>query len=363
MAKVILRNITKSFENVVAVNKLDLTVDDKEFVVLLGPSGCGKTTTLNLIAGLERQNEGHVYFDDELVDEKPPDKRNIAMVFQSYALYPHMNAFDNISFGLKIKKMSPQEIKKRVKNASEILRIEHLLSRKPHQLSGGERQRVALARAIVRSPRVFLLDEPLSNLDAQLRLQTRVELKRLHRELHTTFIYVTHDQVEALTMADRIALMNQGRLQQYDAPDTIYKHPANLFVAGFVGSPPMNFIECSFLEKEERPYLDAGLFSLDVSNVADQIKNLGTGSEFILGFRPDDVKIYVEPSNKDLIETEVYAVEPLGSEVILDLKFGDKIVKVRTEPDLKLNVGNKVWMSLEKDKVYVFDRKTGAAIA
>ncbi|HDJ83484.1 MAG TPA: ABC transporter ATP-binding protein, partial [Desulfurococcaceae archaeon] len=263
MVSVRLENLTKCFGRVIAVNNLNLEIKDGEFVALLGPSGCGKTTTLLMIAGIYKPTKGYIYFDDVIVNDLPPKDRNIGMVFQSYALYPHMRVFDNIAFPLKLQKLPKEEIKKRVLETAKLLRIEDLLNRKPAQLSGGQQQRVALARALAKQPNLFLMDEPLSNLDAKLRVIMRAELKRLQKSLGITTIYVTHDQVEAMTMADRIAVLNKGELQQYSTAEELYSKPSNLFVAGFIGSPPMNFIECTLVERDNKYYLDASDFSIE----------------------------------------------------------------------------------------------------
>src|SRR5512143_515173 len=267
MAGVVYDHVTKQFGDVTAVNDLSLDVADKEFLVLVGPSGCGKTTALRLLAGLEEISAGSIYIGDRVVNDVPPKDRDIAMVFQSYALYPHMSVYDNMAFGLKLRKTPKSEIDSRVKEAADILQIGHLLQRKPKELSGGQRQRVALGRAIVRKPQVFLMDEPLSNLDAKLRVQTRAELIKLHRNLGTTFIYVTHDQIEAMTMGTRIAVMNQGLLQQVDSPQNLYDHPANMFVAGFIGSPSMNFSDATLVKQDSKLFIDGGTFRLEVPEV------------------------------------------------------------------------------------------------
>jgi multiple sugar transport system ATP-binding protein len=364
MAKVNLVNLTKRYRKVIAVNKLTLEVKDKEFLVLLGPSGCGKTTTLRMIAGLEKPDEGEIYIDDKLVNDLPPRDRNVAMVFQSYALYPHMNVYDNIAFPLKMRKLPKAEIDKRVKQVSELLRIRHLLDRYPTQLSGGERQRVAIARAIIREAEVFLMDEPLSNLDAKLRVYMRAELKRLQRELGITTIYVTHDQVEAMTMADRIAIMNNGILQQIDTPDNIYNNPKNMFVAGFIGSPPMNFIDVTFVEKNGDYLLDSGLFILKLPrDLGELIKNKATSIELVLGIRPEDMFV-LSGENKEVnvIKGEVYVVEPLGSETILDVKVGNNIIKVRTPGKSIPKTGDIVTLKIDMNKIHLFDKETGSAI-
>jgi multiple sugar transport system ATP-binding protein len=264
MASVTYDHVYKRFGDVVAVNDLTIHVEDKEFLVFVGPSGCGKTTSLRLLAGLEEISDGQILIGDRVVNDVPPKDRDIAMVFQSYALYPHMSVYDNMAFGLKLRKTPKAEIETRVKEAAGILGIEHLLDRKPKQLSGGQRQRVAVGRAIVREPAVFLFDEPLSNLDAKLRVQTRAEISKLHKRLATTFIYVTHDQVEAMTMASRIAVMKDGVLQQIDSPQNLYDHPSNVFVAGFIGSPSMNFFDATLTENDGRMEINTGGFRLEV---------------------------------------------------------------------------------------------------
>jgi multiple sugar transport system ATP-binding protein len=364
LARVEIKNLIKRFGATIAVNNVSLEIKDKEFVVLLGPSGCGKTTTLRCVAGLETPDQGEIYIGDTLVNELPPKDRDVAMVFQSYALYPHMTVYDNIAFPLKMRKYQKSEIDKRVKQVAELLRISHLLDRKPRQLSGGEAQRTALGRAIVREPKVFLMDEPLSNLDAKLRLYMRAELKKLQRDLGVTTIYVTHDQAEAMTMADRVAIMNYGVLQQVAPPEDLYDHPANIFVAGFIGSPPMNFIECSFLEKDGRGYLDAGTFRLELwPEVADIIKKKATSSEVILGLRPEDLSISREVEKPETaIPAEIYVIEPLGTEVIVDAKVGENIIKLREAPTFRGTMGEKVWVKFNKDRMHLFDKKTEVTI-
>jgi multiple sugar transport system ATP-binding protein len=362
MAKVILENVTKAFGDVVAVNNLNLQIDDKEFMVLLGPSGCGKTTALRCIAGLETLNAGTIFIGEQAVNELPPRDRDIAMVFQSYALYPHMSVYNNIAFPLKMRKVPKGEIAPRVKKAADTLKISHLLERKPKQLSGGEQQRVALGRAIVREPKVFLMDEPLSNLDAKLRLHMRAELKRLQKELEITTIYVTHDQAEAMTMADRIAVMRSGVLLQLATPEETYNHPSSSFVAGFLGSPPMNFIDCSYSEKDGRAFLDAGVFTLDVSEYASLIRENGSGSDLILGTRPEDLLLHRNRPSGDAVEAEVYVVEPLGAQIIVDLKIGDNMAKGMNPEGAILHIGDKVWVTFRKNKMHIFDKKTDTAL-
>jgi multiple sugar transport system ATP-binding protein len=362
LARVFVENLLKRFGSVIAVNNLSLEVKDKEFIVFLGPSGCGKTTTLRCIAGLETPDSGNIYIGDALVNDLPPKDRDIAMVFQSYALYPHMSVFDNIAFPLKMRKMPKDEIKKRVKEVASLLKIEELLDRKPRQLSGGQAQRVALGRAIVRQPKVFLFDEPLSNLDAKLRVYMRAELKRLQKELATTTIYVTHDQVEAMTMADRIALMNNGILQQLASPSDIYHKPENIFVAGFIGSPPMNFINCSLKEFDGEYALDAGEFTIKLpKDIGLIVKEKAESSELVLGIRPEDITVY-ESAVPEAIETEVYVIEPLGSENVIDLKIGENLIKAISPPTLWLKIGDKAYINFNKEKMHIFNKKTEKAI-
>jgi multiple sugar transport system ATP-binding protein len=361
LAKVTINHLVKRFGNVVAVNDVSIDIRDKEFVVLLGPSGCGKTTTLRCIAGLETPDSGEIYIGDTLVNDLPPKDRDVAMVFQSYALYPHMSVFDNIAFPLKMRKVSKQEIQERVRKVAELLRIAHLLDRKPRQLSGGEAQRVALGRAIVRNPRVFLMDEPLSNLDAKLRLYMRAELKRLQRELGVTTVYVTHDQAEAMTMADRIAIMNLGVLQQVDTPDGVYTKPANTFVAGFIGSPPMNMVDCTLKREDGGAALDFGPFTYRPGSALQELlQKADVGPELVFGFRPEHINLSTGKVEGGL-EAEVYVVEPLGSEIIVDLRFADHIVKAKTT-EFRANPGDTVWVTFQEDKIHIFDKKTGQAI-
>jgi len=356
MTKIFLDKLVKRFGKVIAVNRITLNITDGEFFILLGPSGCGKTTTLRLVAGLEYPDEGRIYFDGQDVTDLPPKDRDVAMVFQNYALYPHMSVFDNIAFPLKIRKVPKQEIRKKVREVAELLQISELLDRKPRQLSGGQQQRVALARAIVREPRVFLLDEPLSNLDAKLRVYMRAELKALQKRLGVTTIYVTHDQVEAMTMADRIAVINQGVVQQIGTPSEIYHKPANTFVAGFIGSPPMNFIKCSLVTEGERAFLDAGEFKYELDKEwGDILRDKGT--EFILGVRPEHIKVYLK-EKPGTIPAEVYVVEPLGGETILNLMIGSYLIKVRYTGELNVSPKQKVYLEFMKEHLHIFEAKS-----
>jgi len=362
LARVLLKNVTKSFEEVVAVNSLNLEAKDKEFVVLLGPSGCGKTTALRCIAGLETPEEGEIYIGDRLVNDLDPKDRNVAMVFQSYALYPHMTVFKNLAFPLENAKVPVNEIKSRVQQVAKLLKIEVLLDRKPRQLSGGQQQRVALGRAVVREPQAFLMDEPLSNLDAKLRVYMRAELKKLQKELGVTTIYVTHDQVEAMTMGDRVAILNEGVLQQTGSTDDIYFHPSNVFVAGFIGSPPTNFFDCNLMEGV--PYtLDTGEFRYPLPEHVAKAAKKCISDVCILGVRPQDVLVYKDAKRKKgLIKAVLDVIEPLGDVTILNLKVGDYLVKAVVSPDFKAKLKDELWVRFTVDKIYLFDKKTGKAL-
>jgi len=361
MVEVRLEKLTKIFDKkVVAVDNIDLQIKDKEFLVLLGPSGCGKTTTIRCIAGLEKPDSGNIYIGDRLVNDIPERDRDVAMVFQTFALWPHMKARDNIGFPLKMHKVPKKEIKKEVQKIAELLKISHLLERMPGQLSGGEAQRVALGRAIIRDPKVFLLDEPLANLDAKLRIHMRVELKKLQEQIGVTTICVTHDQAEAMAMADTIAVMNQGQIVQIGTASELYDQPANLFVAGFIGSPAMNFMDCTF--EEAKGFLVSDTFALEIpKQLIKEVKKNATGSELILGVRPQDITVN-EEEVPNSIASEVYAIEPLGHETIFDLKLGDKVVKACTHPTYTINLGQKVWMKFDMDRMHLIDKKTEKAV-
>ncbi len=362
MATLRVKNLVKRFGDTVAVNNVSFKVDDGEFMVLLGPSGSGKTTILRCIAGLEIPDEGEIYLDDDLINYVPPKDRDIAMVFQSYALYPHMTVYDNIAFPLKLRKLPRAEIDSRVKEVAELLRISHLLNRKPHQLSGGEQQRVALARAIVRKPRIFLMDEPLSNLDAKLRVYMRAELKKLQKELGVTTIYVTHDQVEAMTMADKVLVLNKGVIQQLATPNELYNKPANLFVAGFIGSPPMNFFEGTLVEEEGKILFKSSEFAVELPYEAAKLAlEKAAGSEIILGVRPEHLYI-AETRTPRTIEASVYIVEPLGGETIIDFKIGDTIYKLKHKGEINLKPGDKINIAYDPNRIYIFDKKTGKSL-
>ncbi|BAA29847.1 ABC transporter ATP-binding protein [Pyrococcus horikoshii] len=355
MARVLLKNVTKVFGDVVAVNKLNLEVKDGEFMVLLGPSGCGKSTTLRLIAGLETPTEGEIWIGDKLVNDIDPTKRNVAMVFQNYALYPHMTVFGNIEFPLKMAGVPKSERIKKVKEIADFLGIGDLLNRKPSELSGGQQQRVALARALVREPEVFLLDEPLSNLDAKIRTQMRFELKKLlSYDLKITTIYVTHDQVEAMTMADRIAVMNKGVIQQVGTPDEIFYKPKNTFVATFVGSPQMNLIEGEIIKKDGKVIFDCGEFSLRLP------EDLNIEGRVILGFRPQHVEVSEMP-REDFIEGKLIGIEKLGVESYAHPAYGDVEIIIRVPEELKIKE-RKIYWRPSLTRIYLFDPRTGELI-
>jgi multiple sugar transport system ATP-binding protein len=367
MASVTYEHVYKRFGDVVAVNDLTIHVEDKEFLVFVGPSGCGKTTSLRLLAGLEEITEGQILIGDRIVNDVPPKDRDIAMVFQSYALYPHMSVYDNMAFGLKLRKTPKDEIQRRVEEAGGILGIEHLLDRKPKQLSGGQRQRVAVGRAIVREPAVFLFDEPLSNLDAKLRVQTRAEISKLHQRLATTFIYVTHDQVEAMTMASRIAVMKDGLLQQVDSPQNLYDHPSNIFVAGFIGSPSMNFFDCTIVESDGKMEMNAGGFRLDVPAEKAAEWKEHSGKEVIFGIRPEDIhsKAFAPPHilESDMAAT-VDVTELMGNEIFLYcLSTDNKQFISRVDPRVRVSTGDDIELAINMDNAHIFDPKTELTLA
>jgi multiple sugar transport system ATP-binding protein len=358
MASVTYNNVTKKFGDVIALDDVTIEVEDKEFLVLVGPSGCGKTTALRCLAGLEEVTDGEVMIGDEVVNDVAPKDRDIAMVFQSYALYPHMSVFDNMAFGLKLRKVPKDKIRKGVEDAAEILGIEMLLDRKPRELSGGQRQRVAVGRAIVREPKVFLFDEPLSNLDAKLRVQTRAQISKLHQRLQTTFIYVTHDQTEAMTMATRIAVLNKGVLQQMDTPQQLYDYPANLFVAGFIGSPSMNFFDGKVQKEDEDLFVD--LKSLRVKIPADrrEIYEKLVDKDVIFGIRPEDIHNpdYAPPSIiAETVDAEVDVTELMGNEIFLYLLNGDHNFVARVDPRTRVEMGDKIQVSFNMDNMHIFD--------
>lgn len=381
MAGVQLKNLTKSFNKVTAVNSINLEIRDKEFMVLVGPSGCGKTTALRMIAGLEESTSGEIWIGDRVVNDVSPKDRDIAMVFQNYALYPHMSVYDNMSFGLRLKRtptggvwplnskrtFTSAEIDRRVQEAAEMLGLKPLLNRKPKELSGGQRQRVALGRAIVREPKVFLMDEPLSNLDAKLRVQTRAELIKLHRRLGITTVYVTHDQVEAMTMGDRIAVMSNGVIQQCDKPLELYNHPANLFVAGFIGSPAMNFVPVTIVQQGEALIADAGSFKATLPSICSDRVRPYIGRSCVFGIRPEDiydtqVPGLVKPAPGNTIPVDVDVIEPLGSDVEMYLKAGEVSLIAMIDSASPARVGDRLEVVLDMEKSHLFDKETEQVI-
>ena len=363
MGQVVLRGINKFYDSVHAVKDVNLQIRDKEFVVFVGPSGCGKTTTLRMIAGLEAISSGDISIDGNVVNQLAPMDRDIAMVFQNYALYPHMSVRDNMAFGLKMRKFERPEIDKRVREAAEILDIGQLLDRKPRQLSGGQRQRVALGRAIVRHPRVFLFDEPLSNLDAKLRVQMRVELKKLHLRLGTTAIYVTHDQVEAMTLGDRVVVMRDGVVQQVGEPLELYNQPANRFVAGFIGSPAMNFAAVTVTEANGSLIAENSGLCIKLPDATAQRLRGHVGRDITLGVRPEDLMV-ADGADHDRLSFDavIEVVEQLGSEILLDMKVGDSVMVASVEPTVPVKVRDKLRFAIRPSRLHVFDTKTEAAI-
>ena len=362
MAKVRLENVCKHFDQVLAVDNFNMVIQDKEFVVLVGPSGCGKTTTLRMIAGLEDITSGNVYIGDHLINKLPAKDRNIAMVFQNYALYPHMTVFENMAFSLEMRKRPKDEIKQRVRDAAEVLGIEHLLSRKPKQLSGGQRQRVAVGRAIVRKPEVFLFDEPLSNLDAKLRVQTRLELKKLHERLATTAVYVTHDQIEAMTMGDRIVVMCDGLIQQIGSPLELYDSPANKFVGGFIGSPAMNFFDAQLNTSGDTLSLHADEVRIDLPPEKSAQLSGYREEQIIVGLRPEDLRVTSEHVSGKTIRGTVEVVEPIGNETYVDFNSGsfNLIAAVGRKTQIKPHSALVIEPNL--DNLHLFETQSEKAI-
>ena len=363
MGQVVLRNVNKFYDSVHAVKDVNLQIRDKEFVVFVGPSGCGKTTTLRMIAGLEAISSGDISIDGQVVNNLPPMDRDIAMVFQNYALYPHMSVYDNMAFGLKMRKFARREIAKRVQEAADILDIGDYLKRKPRQLSGGQRQRVALGRAIVRHPRVFLFDEPLSNLDAKLRVQMRVELKKLHQRLGTTAVYVTHDQVEAMTLGDRVVVMRDGLVQQVGEPLDLYNSPANRFVAGFIGSPAMNFATVKMTDGDGR--LTAKNAGLELEVPQSHIERLKShiGREVTLGIRPENLHVATDSDPAGFtFPSKVEVVEQLGSEILLDVRVGGDTMVAAVDPTIRARVQDQIRLAVNPARLHFFDAQTELAI-
>jgi len=361
MVSITLEDLTKQFGKTIAVKDLNLKIKNKEFLVLLGPSGCGKTTTLRMIAGLEVPTKGHIYFGDRDVTYLHPKKRKVAMVFQNYALFPHMTVSENIAFPLRIEKRPKEEIKKRVKEVANLLGVEYLLDKKPGMLSGGEAQRVALGRAIIKEPDVFLMDEPLSNVDAKLRVFIRGELKKLQKNLQITTVYVTHDQVEAMSLADKVVVLNKGELQQIARPLDLYHNPLTSFVGGFIGTLPMNFIECSIVERDAKLLLDAGNFVINASDLPNILINEVTSSEFLLGIRPEDVTL--KDKDRGDFNVSIVSLEPLGAETIVTLNVQGKPFRAKASADFKANIGDEISIKIDKQRMYVFDRKTDKKIS
>ena len=363
MARVLIRNLNKMYDEVHAVKDVNLEIRDKEFLVLVGPSGCGKTTTLRMVAGLESITSGQVLIGDVVVNELPPMDRDIAMVFQNYALYPHMSVYDNMAFGLKMRKVDRAEIAKRVQVAAEILGMQDYLKRKPRQLSGGQRQRVALGRAIVRQPQVFLFDEPLSNLDAKLRVQMRVELKKLHNRLSTTAIYVTHDQVEAMTLGDRVVVMKGGLVQQVGEPLELYNAPVNRFVAGFIGSPAMNFAAVRVRDADGGLRADNIGLGIDIPAEIGQRLRPYAGRDVTIGIRPEDLQVANGSHPPGLcFDAMVEVVERLGPEILLDLQVGEQTMVAAVEPTVRAKRGDKLRFALRPERLHFFDTTSEAAI-
>jgi multiple sugar transport system ATP-binding protein len=366
VAQVSLKNVSKAFPgNVWAIRDINLGIENKEFIVFVGPSGCGKSTTLRIIAGLEEATSGDVYIGDQHVNDVPPKDRNIAMVFQNYALYPHMSVYENMAFGLKLRKYPKAEIDSRVKEASAILGLEKLLHRKPRELSGGQRQRVAVGRAIVRKPLVFLFDEPLSNLDAKMRVQMRTEIKKLHLRLQATMIYVTHDQTEAMTMGDRIVVMRDGYIQQIADPITLYEKPVNRFVAGFIGLPPMNFINGTIINKDGKTYFNEGRFQVRVIDSMAGALAPYIDTEVIFGIRPEDIydKLFVSDAPQDnTIKAICEVLEPMGPEAYLYLNTGRSSLVARVGGHDKPTLNHDMDLVLDMSKVHFFDKDTDVTI-
>ena len=363
MGQVVLKSINKFYDSVHAVKDVNLQIRDKEFVVFVGPSGCGKTTTLRMIAGLEVVSSGDISIDGQVVNDLAPMDRDIAMVFQNYALYPHMSVYDNMAFGLKMRKFDRREIGKRVKEAADILGIGEYLTRKPRQLSGGQRQRVALGRAIVRHPRVFLFDEPLSHLDAKLRVQMRVELKKLHLRLGTTAVYVTHDQVEAMTLGDRVVVMKEGVVQQVGEPLALYNEPANKFVAGFIGSPSMNFATVTVTDGNGRLLAKNGGLEIEVPSPHAERLRPRVGEQLTLGVRPEDLHVASGRDPEGLtFPCRVEVVEQLGSEILLDVRVGEETMVAAVEPTTRTKVQDSLRLAVNPERLHFFDAKSEVAV-
>jgi multiple sugar transport system ATP-binding protein len=360
MASIRLENLTKTFGDITAIDNINLEIQDGEFFCILGPPGAGKTTLLRLIVGLETPDEGDVHINEDTVNDLHPSKRDIAMIFQNLALYPDRSVFENIAFPLRQRKTGEGEIKQKVVDVAKHLKIDWMLDKTPSQLSGGERQRVAIGRAIVRQPKVYLMDEPLSNLDALLRLEMRVALKEIQTTLKETFVYVTHDQVEALSMGDRIAVLNNGVLQQVDDPETIYNMPQNIFVATILGSPSMNFLKCSLKVENHTVRMGHNAFVIQTNDqgFVDALETSQFEDEIVVGVRPEDISIYLEKPKGDFIDAEVYVTEPLGSETIVDVKLGENVVKVLADPDFPGSPSQRIWASINSSRLHFFHARS-----
>ena len=360
MAQVKLKNVSKVFgKNNLVVKDINLDINDGEFFTIVGPSGCGKSTILNMIAGLEEVTKGQILFDDQVVNDISPAKRNVAMVFQSYALYPHKNVFENIAFPLRTRKVDKNEVKKKVKEVAGFLELEDFLQRKPKELSGGQRQRVALGRAIVREPKLFLLDEPLSNLDAKLRIYMRVELKRLHRKLKITTIYVTHDQAEAMTLSDRVALLFEGKVQQCDKPEVLYNNPANQVVAEFIGSPTMNMVQAKIQKENEKTKIVFN--SGEKLDLPDKVKIEPRDDSILFGIRPEDIQISLS-QKEEYKKAKLFATEPLGNSTYLDILWNNQRLKAEVSPDFEAKIDQAIYFSFNLNRCHLFDQKSGKSI-
>src|SRR6056297_1384425 len=358
MAKVVIKDVVKKYNEVLAVKNANIVCEDKEFLILVGPSGCGKTTTLRMVAGLEEITSGEIFIDDKLVNDIPPKDRDIAMVFQNYALYPHMDVYNNMAFGLKLRKFPKEEIDQRVHEAADILDIRKLLKRRPKELSGGQRQRVAVGRAIVRKPKVFLFDEPLSNLDAKLRVAMRTEISKLYHRLGATIIYVTHDQIEAMTMATRIFILNEGKLQQDGQPLDVYEKPSNQFVAGFIGSPAMNFVPSKLLKEGADYLIDAESFKVKLPSSFHKAISGQADKQVIFGVRPEDFhdkQFYPGAKPENTIKATAEVIEPLGDEVLFYLVSGKHNLVAKLDSRTKAKVGDDLEIALEMEETHIFD--------
>lgn len=362
MASVKFENVSKSFRGKKVLHNLSFDVKDKEFFCLLGPPGAGKTTTLKILAGLEKVDRGTIYIDGQPVNDLPPRYRDVSMQFENLILFPNKTGYENIAFPLRVRKRPEGEVRERVMEVAKLLRIEHVLDREPRTFSGGERQRVALARAIVRRPKVILLDEPLSNIDALLRLGMRIELKRLAREIGQTIIFSVHDQAEAMSMAQRICVLFEGRMHQIGTPSELYNHPADKVVSRIIGSPPMNLIECLYEEREGRACL-TGPFKIDASKYMDALREKAISKEFLLGIRPEDLHLSEVPTSERAIQVAVSSYEPIGSKTLVKVRTDDgEILDVTGKPWVKYEVNGKMWLDLNPEKIHIFDKKTGEAL-